>query len=304
MKILVMGGTRFVGKALVNLLLYHGHSLTLFTRGNLPPHTSVEHIKGDRNSLEDLSVLKGRSFDVIIDSSGRNKSQTESTLSVTGAPLHRFLYVSSAGVYQDSISFPMDESTPIDIKSRHYGKFETEKYLIESKIPFTSFRPTYIYGPGNYNPIEKWFFDRITLNKVIPIPSNADIITQLGHVSDLAQAMARSLEYSICRNQVYNCSAKKAVTIRGLIQLAAMACGKNSADLKYREFNVEALDSKSRKLFPIRLSNFFTDTSLLSSHINWEPKIGIEEGFIDSFTKDYSILSNNQPDFSKDQLLI
>ncbi len=304
MNILVMGGTRFVGKAIVNLLLSQRHSLTLFTRGNIIPSPSVEHIKGDRNSLDDLSVLKGRTFDVIIDSSGRNRSQTESMLSVTGIPLHRLLYVSSAGVYEDSICFPIDESTPIDIKSRHYGKYETEQYLIHNKIPFTSFRPTYIYGAGNYNPIEKWFFDRITFNKVIPIPSNADIITQLGHVSDLADAMIRSLDYSICINKVYNCSAKKAVTIKGLIQLAALVCSKNLKDLQYREFNVSSLDSKSRKLFPIRLSNFFTDTSLLSTHINWEPKIGIEEGLRDSYENDYALLTNNNTDFSNDELLI
>ena len=303
MNILVMGGTRFVGKALVNLLLTQGHSLTLFTRGNIEPSSSVEHLKGDRNSPDDLSVLNGRTFDVIIDSSGRNRLQTELVLSITGNPIHRFLYVSSAGVYDDSIYFPIEESFTIDQLSRHYGKYETELFLIDNNIPFTSFRPTYIYGPGNYNPIEKWFFDRITFDKVIPIPYNGEIITQLGHVSDLAQAMVKTLEYSICLNKIYNCSSRTSVSIKGLIHLASKACGKSLSDIKLRPFNASLLDSKSRKLFPIRLSNFFTDIELISSHINWEPSISLEDGLLDSFTNDYNLLVNNEPDFSKDELL-
>ncbi|HCA60481.1 MAG TPA: 3-beta hydroxysteroid dehydrogenase, partial [Synechococcales bacterium UBA8647] len=49
-------------------------------------------------------------------------------------------------------------------------------------IPFTSFRPTYIYGPGNYNPVENWFFDRIVHGRPVPIPGDGTTITQLGHV--------------------------------------------------------------------------------------------------------------------------
>ena len=303
MNILVMGGTRFVGKALVNLLLTQGHTLTLFTRGNIAPSSSVEHLKGDRNSHNDLSVLNGRTFDVIIDSSGRNRLQTEKVLSMTGKPLHRFLYVSSAGVYDDSIYFPIDESFAINQLSRHYGKHETELFLIDNNIPFTSFRPTYIYGPGNYNPIEKWFFDRISFDKVIPIPDNGDIITQLGHVSDLAQAMVKTLEYSICLNKIYNCSGKTSVSIKGLIHLATKACGKSLSEIKLRQFKASSVDSKSRKSFPIRLSNFFTDIELICSDINWEPSISLEDGLLDSFNNDYNFLINNKPDFSKDELL-
>ena len=64
----------------------------------------------------------------------------------------RQVYVSSAGVYADSEQWPLDESSPTDPQSRHAGKADTEAWLRKEGIPFTSFRPTYIYGPGNYNP--------------------------------------------------------------------------------------------------------------------------------------------------------
>lgn len=70
---------------------------------------------------------------------------------------------------------------------------ETEAYLKSIGIPFTSIRPTYIYGPLNYNPIEEYFFERLALNRPICIPGHGQHLTGLGHVQDLAVAMAQVL---------------------------------------------------------------------------------------------------------------
>ncbi|MFZ9463225.1 MAG: NAD-dependent epimerase/dehydratase family protein, partial [Vulcanococcus sp.] len=112
MKILVMGGTRFVGRPLVAQLLAEGHALTLFTRGRNPVPAGVEHLSGDRATAEGLAVLEGRHFDVIVDSSGRTVDDSRAVLERTGAPDHRFVYVSSAGVYADSELWPLHEESP------------------------------------------------------------------------------------------------------------------------------------------------------------------------------------------------
>ena len=150
-----MGGTRFVGKPLVARLKAQGHALTLLTRGKNSIPDGVEHLKGDRSTDEGLACLKERSFDVIVDSSGRKLEDSQRVVAMTGAPSHRFVYVSSAGVYAASEQWPLSEEAATDPNSRHSGKADTEAWLRAEGIPFTSFRPTYIYGPGNYNPIER-----------------------------------------------------------------------------------------------------------------------------------------------------
>ena len=302
MKVLFLGGTRFVGKAIVDRLILRNHDLTLFTRGQRTVPSSVEHIKGDRNHLPDLALLEGRKFDVIIDSSARKKEETEKVISIVGNPRYRLIYISSAGIYNDSNYWPLDESSQIDFSSRHFGKFETEQYLRDTGIPFTSFRPTYIYGPGNYNPIEKWFFDRISFKQPIPIPGNGEIITQLGHVNDLAEAIVRSLDLDICNNKVYNCSGKKGVTINGLISFSAKACNIPLESLEFINFDPTILDPKARKLFPIRISHFLTDISLIEHDLNWTPEINLEAGLLDSYNNDYLINNNQKPDFSNDRI--
>ena len=298
-----MGGSRFVGKALVSRLFSSGHDITLFTRGNLPTPKNINHIVGDRSKDEDLKQLKDKGFDLIVDSSGRKLEDTQRVLEFTGVPSYRFVYVSSAGVYANTQFLPLTENTPIDSKSRHIGKANTESWLRAEGIPFTSFRPTYIYGPGNYNPIEAWFFDRITNGRPIPMPGDGQIVTQLGHVSDLADAIAKSLENEQTVNKIYNCSGKEAVSFKGLIETAALATGRNVSDITIRSFDYSKLEPKARKLFPLRLTNFFTDISKLQHDISWTPKYSLLDGFIDSYKNDYLLNKNLNIDFSSDDTL-
>ena len=304
MKILVMGGTRFVGRPLVARLQAQGHALTLFTRGKNPVPAGVEHLCGDRSSDEGLSALQGRNFDVIVDSSGRKQADSSRVVAITGAPSHRFVYVSSAGVYADSEQWPLDESSPTDPQSRHAGKADTEAWLRKEGIPFTSFRPTYIYGPGNYNPVERWFFDRIVHNRPIPLPGDGSTITQLGHVEDLAEAMARCIEVDAAANRIYNCSGKQGISFRGLIRAAAVACGRDPDCLELRSFNPSDLDPKARKAFPLRLNHFLTDITRVERELAWQPSFDLAKGLADSYSNDYALNPTAASDFSSDEALI
>jgi len=303
-KILVMGGTRFVGKPLVAQLLSEGHELTLFTRGKNPVPAGVEHLCGDRSTPEGLAALQGRSFDVIVDSSGRSLDDSRAVLERTGAPSHRFLYVSSAGVYADSELWPLTEDSPTDPQSRHSGKLDTEAWLSAEKIPFTSFRPTYIVGAGNYNPVESWFFDRIVHGRPVPLPGDGTTITQLGHVNDLATAMALSLGVDAAANRIYNCSSVQGITFRGLVAAAARACGKDPESVEIRSFDPSGLDKKARKAFPLRMAHFLTDVTRVQRELAWTPAYSVEAAMADSYTNDYAGRMPTSPDFSGDEALI
>jgi nucleoside-diphosphate-sugar epimerase len=304
MNILVMGGTRFVGKPLVERLQAAGHALTLFTRGNKPAPAGVEHLLGDRSSADGLAPLQGRSFDVIVDSSGRSLEDSRAVVERTGAPSHRFVYVSSAGVYADSELWPLDEDSPTDPASRHAGKAETEAWLRAEGIPFTSFRPTYIVGPGNYNPVESWFFDRIAHGRPVPLPGDGSTITQLGHVADLAAAMARCIEVETATNRIYNCTGRQGVTFRGLVAAAARAAGRDPQSVEIRSFDPAGLDKKARKAFPLRLAHFLTDITRVRRELAWEPEFDLESTLADSWANDYALRPAGSPDFSGDAALL
>ena len=303
MKILVMGGTRFVGKSLVGKLISHNYDIDIFTRGNKSNPENTNLIKGDRNNIESILKIKDKKYDVIYDISGRELEQTKLLVENVADSFKRYIYVSSAGVYSENYELPLSEESPLDPQSRHKGKFETENWLIEQKIPFTSFRPTYIYGPGNYNKIENWFFERLFHLKKIPIPGDGSLITQLGHVSDLSDVMIKCLDFEKSKNSIYNCSGEKGVTIKGLIYMCAEVCGLNKNDISLNKFDFEKLDPKSRKGFPIRLNHYQTDISKIKNDLNWEPKFDLLSGLKDSFIKDYQFKKDNKFDRTSDSVL-
>ncbi len=303
MKILVMGGTRFVGKSLVGKLLNQNHDIDIFTRGNKSNPENTNLIKGDRNDIECILKLQNNKYDVIYDISGREVEQTKLLIDNVADSFQRYIYVSSAGVYSENYELPLSEDSSLDPQSRHKGKFETENWLIEQKIPFTSFRPTYIYGPGNYNKIENWFFERLFQLKKIPIPGDGSLITQLGHVSDLSDVMIKCLDFEKSKNSIYNCSGEKGITIKGLIYMCAEVCGLKKNDISLNKFDFEKLDPKSRKGFPIRLNHYQTDISKIKNDLNWEPKFDLLSGLKDSFIKDYQFKKYNKFDRTSDSVL-
>jgi nucleoside-diphosphate-sugar epimerase len=214
------------------------------------------------------------------------------------------VYVSSAGVYADSELWPLTEESPTDPQSRHSGKLDTEAWLQAEAIPFTSFRPTYIVGAGNYNPVESWFFDRLVHGRPVPLPGDGSTITQLGHVNDLAEAMARCLGVDAAANRIYNCSSAQGITFRGLVAAAARACGKDPEAVEIRSFDPAGLDKKARKAFPLRQAHFLTDITRVRTELAWTPQFDVERSLVDSYRNDYALRLPTTPDFSGDAALI
>ncbi|MDJ0725486.1 MAG: NAD-dependent epimerase/dehydratase family protein [Prochloraceae cyanobacterium] len=308
MRILIMGGTRFIGVYLTKLLAAAGHEVVLFNRGNQPaPVPGIKQIHGDRKDPAQLKEkLANESFDAIFDNNGRELSDTQPLVEIFNGKVQHFVYVSSAGVYLKSDLMPHIEGDPVDPNSRHKGKHHTEAYLAESGIPWTSIRPVYIYGPQNYNPLEAWFFDRILRNRPLPIPGNGLHLTQLGHIADLAKAMAAVLGNDRAVGQIYNISGDRFVTFDGLARCCALAAGKSSEELKIVHYDPKKFDFGKKKAFPIRLQHFFADINKAKTDLNWQPEYDLVSGLKDSLSKDYLAANrqNLQVDFSLDDEIL
>jgi nucleoside-diphosphate-sugar epimerase len=304
MRILIMGGTRFIGVSLTKLLVQQGHEVVLFNRGNKPaPVAGVTQIHGDRQDHTQLKEkLASEKFDVIFDNNGRELEDTKPLVELFKDQVKHFIYVSSAGVYLPSDQMPHREGDPVDPQSRHKGKFETESYLAEMGLPWTSIRPVYIYGSGNYNPLESWFFDRLTHNRPICIPGNGLYLTQLGHVEDLASAMVNVLGNSQAIGQIYNISGDRYITFNGLAKSCAIAMGKEAKEINIINYDPKAFNFGKRKAFPMRPQHFFTDINKAITELNWQPKYDLISGLKESYENDYLALGKDQKeiDFSTD----
>jgi 2'-hydroxyisoflavone reductase len=112
MRILVLGGTKFIGVHIVELALQHGHSVTLFNRGktNADLFPQLVHLKGDRDAQ--LGALKGKHWDVVIDDSGYVPRHVRLSAELLAPNVQRYIFISTIGVYAN-FAAPSTEDSPL-----------------------------------------------------------------------------------------------------------------------------------------------------------------------------------------------
>ena len=113
MRILILGGTVFLGRALTTAALGGGHEVTLFNRGtrNVDFGAPVEHLRGDRTG--DLAPLRDRTWDAVIDTSGYQPSVVRRSAELLAGVAELYAFVSSVSVYRTDAGGPLDEEAPV-----------------------------------------------------------------------------------------------------------------------------------------------------------------------------------------------
>jgi len=113
MRLLVLGGTKFLGRGIVDAALERGHSVTLFNRGQTNPglYAEVESLRGDRDG--DLSALAGREWDAVIDPSGYIPRIVRASAELLRGAVEHYVFVSSISVYDFPLPGGYDESAPL-----------------------------------------------------------------------------------------------------------------------------------------------------------------------------------------------
>lgn len=140
MHLLVIGGTRFVGRHLVEGALDRGHDVTLFNRGQSGPglFPEAEHVRGDRDG--DLHLLGGRTWDVVIDTCGYVPRLVGSSARLLAPAAAHYTFISSLSVYPDDRTPDQDETAPVatmpdpsveEITEETYGPL---KVLCEAEV--------------------------------------------------------------------------------------------------------------------------------------------------------------------------
>jgi 2'-hydroxyisoflavone reductase len=208
-RLCVLGGTAFLGRALVDVALARGHEVTLFNRGRTNPglFPEVERLVGDRDG--DLRALDGRHWDAVIDTSGyvpRVVRAAAETLSDSGL----YCFVSSISVYED-FSVRMDEESalaplgedPIDELTADYSNYGALKALCEGAVRevFATralvIRPGLIVGPHDPTGRFTYWPHRIARGGTVAAPAPPERKVQFIDVRDLGAWMVELCERGV-----------------------------------------------------------------------------------------------------------
>jgi len=213
LKILILGGTSFLGPHQIAYALNRGHKVTTFTRGKTDPKihpelfSHVEQLIGDRE--DNLEALKNRSWDVVIDNSGRKTKWTEETAKLLKDNVEIYMYTSSISVYYPYVGDDFSEKRslvtkmPEDVKEQdkrtyEYGimKATSEMAVIDAFGADRTIvvRPALIVGPGDRTDRFPYWVARLEKGGDIIIPGATDEVIQYIDVRDLSEWMIRLLE--------------------------------------------------------------------------------------------------------------
>ena len=209
MRILVVGGTRFIGRHVVQQALDRGHEVTLFHRGRtggelFAGDDRVQRRTGDRNT--DLSALADGEWDATVDTCAYLPRQVHSLADALGGRGGRHLVVSSVSAYAPPSEPGFDEDAPLAelddrtvevVTDETYGglKVLCERAAVERHGPGTLIvRPTYVVGPDDYTWRFPWWVMRMARGGEVLVPGPADDPAQVIDVRDMADWMVRLVE--------------------------------------------------------------------------------------------------------------
>lgn len=278
-KILVMGGSTFVGSYLAKHLIKIGHEVDILTRGikKIDYSGYKNHICVDRiNRNEMQKSLNGRIYEYVFDISAYTREDVKILLeSIDKGSLKKYIFCSSGAVYE-----PTEELIKEDFnrgENVNWGKYgldkkEAEDYIIDSNIPYTIFRPTYIYGIENNLYREGYFFDRINQGKVISVPYSNKVQTQFIYIDDLVKVFTSSMESNITKG-IYNLTNPELITWDNLIEACGDVLGKPVIKKE-----VKSSDFEVRTYFPFRNVTYTLDITNLIEDGLYVPQITLDEG--------------------------
>ncbi len=201
MNLLILGGTVFLGRHIVDAALRRGHRLTLFNRGRhtTEPFADVERLQGDRNG--DMSALHGRRFDCAIDCSGYKPEQMTRAAKALGSDLAHYVYVSSVSAYGVRAARQQyDESTALATGDVGYGEEKARsEETIAAAYPnrVAIVRPGLIVGP--HDPTGRFVYWPLRYAKggAVLAPGRRDKPIQWIDVRDLAEWIVHCAESHI-----------------------------------------------------------------------------------------------------------
>lgn len=239
MDVLLLGGPRFLGRALIEAALAAGHHVTMFNRGRTNPQLfpEVERLHGDRDGQ--LDALAGRRWDVVIDTCGYVPRIVRQSAQLLAPNAGRYIFVSSISVYREPLSPAAAENAPLaELPDRTVEEVTGETYgglkaLCEGAVQDVFgeraliLRPGLIVGPHDPTNRFTYWVTRLAAGGDVLAPDDRSAPVQVIDVRDLAEWTLRLAAAGA--SGVFNATGPAApLTLEGTLLLCRRATGSDA----------------------------------------------------------------------------
>ncbi|MBP5223411.1 MAG: NAD-dependent epimerase/dehydratase family protein [Lachnospiraceae bacterium] len=244
MRILIIGGTYFLGKAFLKLCDQEKNEIAVINRGyKTVPNNEDGHIRTiicdrrDAGSLEKIrEELPWEQIDAVVDFCAYGPGEIRMLFDAIPQKIGHYIFISTADVYRRGTGKALGEDA--ELETRDFGGQEGE-YILgkaalekevkecagERQVPYTSVRPVTIYGQDNYAPREGLFFHWMQKAGQVLFPEDADGTFQMVYVRDAAECIYRMMGNQKFYNEGVNLCNQEKVTYDLFVKALEYACG-------------------------------------------------------------------------------
>ncbi len=283
MRILVLGGSHFIGRAIVEALV-GAHDVTVLNRGTRPLGLAgVSEAVADRRDRAQVRAALTGDFDAVVDVSGSEPAMVAAVLpSIASMDLRRYVFISTAAVYDRTHDAPPFVETMRATGDPLWGEYATAKAACERLLTeavgecLVTLRPPYVFGPRNTIEREQFVWGRLLAGAPIFVPGSGATPVHFSYVKTLA-----AVAVSACEGELpvgtYNVADDHSCTFEEYVQLLARICGREPDVRHVHDARVPA-----KEYFPFADADYRLDLSRIRA-TGLLPERSLEEAMAETY---------------------
>lgn len=286
MNVLILGGSRFMGRHIAQQVLAAGGRASVLNRGTADPVPGVEELIGDRSKPTGLDTVRHREFDAVVDLSAYESAWVVQATAALAGRVGQYIFISSGVVYAPQQTVPWPETNPVE-PNPAWGDYAVQKISAERHLTTlaeqgvlnsTSLRLPYVLGADNYADRESFVFSRLEAHSPILLPGGGRCVNQYVHVSDVARAVLACIAaVPATGGRAFNVGPFAATTNRGFVELCSQISGW-PADI----VNLPAPAGGERinladVIYPFPEANFFLDGRVITEKTGFLPSMTLPQ---------------------------
>lgn len=281
----VLGGSRFLGRAVVEALLAGGYDVVAVNRGRTPVSWSgpVRRVAADREEPESYArALRRIEADFLVDVTAYRAAETAVVLDAFRGRIRKTVHVSTLSVYRAPLPVPVPEEWPLETDPANgYGfhKAECERLLLAEppgRFPCAILRLPFVYGPGDPQDREGFYHRRILEGRPVLVPVRA-FRCQNVFSEDAARACVRLLETPGTEGRAYN-AAGDAFTLEGYLARMGRRIGKRPNLVRAAVGTIVADGGDPGSLPYFFESSLVLDTGRIRREAGFRPAVSLGRG--------------------------
>jgi len=293
MKVLLIGGSGFVGAAISELLLSRKDRVAVLSRGNKPVPAGTEPLTGDRQKQDSFAAaIGGRTFDLVVDITAFSAADVNAVVPALAGKAGHYVLISTDFVYSPDIeTIPIAEDAPKDPNSNYaVGKLAAEDAMLrareEHQLSGTSLRPPHIFGAGkelgtgSMQGRDKNLLRSMRAGTGLTLLAEGELLIQPVWTRQIAEAVEAIAGNPATFGQLMNMPGGEAITTRRYYQLIADRLG---VPLKYDSKSVDAFRAEKPEMKPAARHRVY-DTSKLRNLAGYVARPQVKEAIDETVT--------------------